>query len=109
MSKFDDVVAKCAADLDEMGGYDAVLLNAVTKELGPSIYGVDSSTVAASDKEELARVKQNFLIKKLGLDDSPALDEAIANVAAKYDKRMKQRPVFYYLLVKELGQEAAYQ
>ncbi len=109
MSKFDDVVAKCAADLDEMGGYDAALLTAVTKKIGPSIYNRDGGTVAASDKEELARVKQNFLIKKLGLEDSPALDEAIANVVAKYDKRMKQRPVFYYLLVKELGQEAAYE
>ncbi|MEZ4984093.1 MAG: DUF2853 family protein [Saprospiraceae bacterium] len=109
MSKFDDVIAKCAADLTEMGGYDANLLNAVAKGLGPSIYNDDSKLVAASDKAELDRVKQNFLIKKLGLADSPALDEAIAKVAATYNKRQKQRPVFYYLLVKELGQEKAYQ
>lgn len=109
MSKFDDVVAKCAADLDEMGGHDAALLKAVTKALGPTIYNVDSSLVATSDKEELARIKQNFLVKKLGLADSPALDDAMAAVIAKYDKRHKKRPVFYYLLVKELGQEAAYE
>lgn len=108
MSKFDEALAKYQADLDGMGGYDADLLTAVTKGLGPSIYNNDSKLVAASDKAELARVKSNFLIKKLGLEDSSKLDDAIAAVAAKYDKRQKYRAVFYYLLVKELGMESAY-
>lgn len=109
MSKFDDVVAKCAADLDAMGGYDADLLTQVTKGLGPSVYNKDSSTVACSDKEELARVKKNFLIKKLGMEDSEKLDEAIAAVCKEYDKRHKHRPVFYYKLVKALGKESCYE
>jgi hypothetical protein len=108
MSKFDDVIAKCAAHLDEMGGYDADLLTKVTKALGPSIYNLDSMYVAASDKAEMDRLKQNFLIKKLGLADSPKLDAAIAKVKDKYGQKMKLRVVFYYLLVKELGQEKAY-
>jgi len=108
MSKFDEVVAKCAADLDKMGGHDAALLTKVTKACGPSIYKADASTVAASDPEELQRVKTNFLIKKLGLKDSPALDAAISKVVGMYDSRRKHRPVVYYLLVKELKQESFY-
>lgn len=108
MSKFDEAVEKYAADLDEMGGYDAELLRKVTKGLGPSIYNDDSSKVAASDKDELATVKNNFLIKKLGLEDSEELDEAIAAVAKEYNKRFKHRAVFYYKLVKALGQESHY-
>jgi hypothetical protein len=108
MSKFDEVIAKCAADLDKMGGYDAALLTKVAKGLGPSIYNRDASTVAASDPEELKRVKTNFLIKKLGLKDSPALDAAISEVVGMYDKRHKFRVVFYYLLAKKLKQESFY-
>ncbi|MEL7219808.1 MAG: DUF2853 family protein [Bacteroidota bacterium] len=108
MSKFDDVIAKCGTHLDDMGGYDANLLKKVAKGLGPSIYNKDAQLVAFSDKAELERLKQNFLIKKLGLADSPKLDEAIAKVKDKYAKKMKNRVVVYYLLVKELGQEKAY-
>lgn len=109
MSKFDDVIVKCAADLDEMGGHDAELLRKVTKGLGPSVYNKDSALVAASDKDEVARVKTNFLIKKLGLDDNDNLDNAITAVTNKYAKKRKLRPVYYYLLVKELKQEAHYE
>ncbi|MCB0639465.1 MAG: DUF2853 family protein [Lewinella sp.] len=109
MSKFDDVLAKCSADLKELGvSYNADLLGKVAKGLGPSIYNDDSKLVACSDKSELARVKTNFLIKKLGMKDSPALDEALQAVCGQYDKRQKQRVVFYYLLVEKLGKQAAY-
>ncbi len=109
MSKFDDAIEKYAADLDAMGGHDADLLKKVSKALGPSIYNKDSSTVACSDKEELARVKKNFLIKKLGMEDSDKLDDAIAAVCKEYDKRHKHRAVFYYKLVKALGKESSYE
>ena len=56
---------------------DVELLKKVTRGLGPSIYNQDSSKVSGSDKSELETVKQNFLIKKLGLKDGPQLDEAI--------------------------------
>ena len=61
-----------------------------------------------SDPKELETVKQNFLMKKLGLEDGGYLDDAIALVAEKMGKtnRVKYRAIFYYLLVKELGQES---
>ncbi len=90
--------------------FDEALLTKVAKGLGPSIYNKDSSTVAASDKSELERVKANFLIKKCGLTDDGSLDGAIADVVAQIGSsvRNKYRAVVYYLLVKKLGQEKVY-
>jgi hypothetical protein len=58
----------------------------------------------------LERVKNSFLIKKLGLQDGPALMEGIHAAIDTYGKseRNKYRAVFYYLLVKHFGKEAAY-
>jgi hypothetical protein len=44
------------------------LLTKVTIGCGPSIYA-DAATVAGSQQAELETVKNNFLIKKLGLSD----------------------------------------
>ncbi len=82
---------------------DGDLLKNVAKSLGPSIYLKDASLVACSDQAELDRVKNNFLIKKLGMADGPALDQAIKAVCEQYDSRQKYRVVFYYLLAKKLG------
>ena len=109
MSKFDEAVAKYTADLEALGvGVDADLLHAVSKGLGPSIYNKDSQLVACSDKAELERVKNNYLIGKLGCSASDDLDGALSAVCQQYDKRQKQRAVFYYLLVQRLGKQGAY-
>ncbi len=51
------------------------------------------------------RIKSSFLIKKLGLSDSPALMDGIHAAIETYGKseRSKFRAVFYYLLVKHFG------
>lgn len=109
MSKFDEAVEKYSADLKDIGvAFNAELLSAVAKGLGPSIYNQDSSMVACSDAEELARVKTNFLIGKLGLADGPALDDALKAVCSQYDKRFKYRAVMYYLLVEKFGKQSVY-
>lgn len=112
MGKRDELIARYADDLKNKCGVtpDLDLLTKVTIGCGPTIYSDDASTVAASDPEELARVKNNFLIKKLGLADSAALDEGINAAVETYGKseRNKYRAVFYYLLVKHFGKEAAY-
>lgn len=82
---------------------DADQLRAITRSLGPSIYNSDSALVSCSDQAELDRVKQNFLIKKLGLADSPRLDEAIKSVCEEYNAHHKYRAVFYYMLAQKLG------
>ena len=109
MSKLDDAVAKCQTHLEDSGvKVDAVLLRAVAKGLGPSIYGADSKWVALSDPKEVDRVKKNFLIKKLGLKDTPKLDEGIATVKANYKKRQKYRAAFYYMLTKQFRKSKVY-
>jgi hypothetical protein len=112
MSKREELIAKYAADLKEKCGVtpDMGLLTKVTIGCGPAIYSADSETVAASDSSELETVKKNFLIKKLGLSDGPALDEAISAVIETYGKseRNKFRAVVYYMLVKHFGKEGTY-
>ena len=112
MGKRDDLIAKYADDLKNKCKVtpDMALLTKVTIGCGPSIYDNDAQTVAASDKEELERIKTNFLIKKLGLADGPSLMQGIDAAIETYGKseRNKFRAVFYYLLVKHFGKEAAY-
>ena len=104
MGKRDDLIAHYAKDLEEKFEMmpDMKLRTAVTLACGPSIYNNDSSTVSATQKKELETVKKSFLIKKLGLKDSPKLDEGIAAVMDIYGRsvRKKYRAVVYYLLVK---------
>jgi len=112
MSKRDELIVKYAADLKDKLGVnpDMDLLTKVTIGCGPSIYNADSSTVSGSDESELATVKNNFLIKKLGLKDSTNLDKGIAEVMEQYGKsnRSKYRAVVYYMLTKKFGKESAY-
>ncbi len=112
MSKREELIAKYAEDLKDKIGEtaDMDLLTKVTVGCGPSIYNKDASTVSGSDPKELETVKNNFLIKKLGLEDSDKLDEAIASVMDKYGKsnRNKYRAVVYYLLTKHFSKEAIY-
>ena len=113
MSKFDEMVESYYSNMtDKLGlkNVDKDLLSKVTKGIGPNIYRVDASKVSSSDPDEMARVRNNYLIKKLGLKDGPQLDDAIAKVIDTMGKsnKSKYRAIFYYLLVKELGQEKAY-
>lgn len=112
MSKRDELIAKYAADLKDKCGVkaDMDLLTKVTIGCGPSIYNADSSTVSGSDDSELTTVKNNFLIKKLGLKDNADLDKGIAAVMEQYGQsnRNKYRAVVYYLLTKHFKKESAY-
>ena len=112
MSKRDDLIVKYASDLKDKFGVnpDMDLLTKVTIGCGPSIYNADSSTVSGSDLSELATVKNNFLIKKLGLKDSSDLDKGIDAIMEKYGRtnRKKYRAVVYYLLTKHFKKESAY-
>jgi hypothetical protein len=112
MSKRDELIAKYAADLKDKCGVnpDMDLLTKVTVGLGPSIYNADSSTVSGSDDSELATVKNNYLIKKLGLSESDDLDGAIASVMDTYGQsnRNKYRAVVYYLLCTHFNKASVY-
>lgn len=112
MSKRDELIVKYAADLKDKCGVtpDMDLLTKVTIGCGPSIYNTDSSTVAGSQQSELDTVKNNFLIKKLGLADSKDLDAGIDAVMEKYGRsnKTKHRAVVYYLLAVHFKKESVY-
>lgn len=112
MGKRDDLIAKYADDLKSKCGItpDMALLTKVTIGCGPSIYDADAATVAAGQASELETVKNNFLIKKLGLKDGPELMAAINSVVETYGKseRNKYRAVVYYMLTKHFKKESVY-
>ncbi len=111
MSEFDNLMEKYKSENERLElGLSEDLLTKVAKGLGPSIYNLDASLVSGGDPEELATVKKNYLIKKLGLEDSDALDTAIADVVEKLGKsnRNKHRVLFYALLCKHFDKESVY-
>lgn len=112
MSKREALIEKYIEQVEGKLGLsvDVDLLRKVTIGCGPTIYRRDSSTVAASDPKEVATVKQNFLIKKLGLIDNKRTDEGLQKVLDMYGVtcRTKYRAVVYYLLTKEFGRESVY-
>lgn len=112
MGKRDDLIAQYADDLRNKCGMepDMGLLTKVTIGCGPAIYNADASTVAASQPGELETVKDNFLVKKLGLADGPQLMDAINQAMDTYGRseRNKYRAVVYYMLTKHFGKEAVY-
>jgi DNA mismatch repair ATPase MutL len=91
------------------GEVDEDFLAIIVKNLGPSIYRKDAELVSCSDPKELDTVRQNFLIKKLGLDASKAvLDAAIQDVCSELKGvRNKYRATFYYTLAKKFKKESA--
>lgn len=111
MSKLDEKVAAYVAEAKKLKlDIDAGLITSVAKGLGPSIYKADAETIAASDKAELDRLKNNFLIKKLGLKDDAKLDAAIEEVIEAVGKsnKNKYRAIVYALLVKKFKKESIY-
>ena len=111
MSKFEECMDTYKAEFKKLGvSFDEDLLTKVAKGCGPSIYNKDASTVSGTDAAELATVKNNYLIKKLGLADSSKLDDAIAEVIDQLGKsnRHKYRACFYYLLCVKFDKASVY-
>ncbi|HWD13053.1 DUF2853 family protein [Pseudochrobactrum sp. sp1633] len=83
---------------------DEAVVAKIVKHLGIALRSRDASLVAASDAEELARVRTSWIGKKLGIEDAEKADAVIASVAEtmKGDHN-KQRVTFYYLTAKALG------
>jgi hypothetical protein len=101
------------AYVDDIKNYTSDVDMEVVEELGRRMAGTmakaDARYVAASDTEELARVREGFVNEKLGVKDDAKADEAIAKVAEKMSgDRTKSRVTFYYLLIEELGAKSAY-
>lgn len=82
----------------------------IVRYCGIALQNRDSSLVSFTDKEEVARVRTNFLKKKLGLTVSDTeLDQAITAVAAKMKgDSTKNRVTVYYLLAEHFGKLSAF-
>ena len=111
MGARDDKIAKYIEENKKLSlGLSDDLITKVTKGLGPSIYKKDSETVSCSQASEMETVKKNYLIKKLGMDNSGALDAAIKDVCEKMGSanRNKYRALFYALLAQKFKKEGVY-
>lgn len=111
MATFVETFDNYKTEMTNLGiSFDEALFSAVTKAMGPVIYNADSSKVSCSNADELARVKNNFLIGKLGLADGPELDAALQEVCNQLgsSNRNKYRAMFYYLLVVKFGKQGMY-
>jgi hypothetical protein len=110
MTKFQEAIAtykSFMADKLQMTNVNENVLVSLAQMLGNNIFDADASLVACSDKGELSRVKESFLINELGLSEKPELDKAIKAVCTQMGttNRKKHRVVFYYLLLQYFGYE----
>lgn len=81
------------------------LFSSIIKSLGPSVFHKESVDIFS--KDELERIKSNFLIKKLKLSEDESLEEKfklITHDFIKSDQR-KDRVFFYYFIVKHFQKE----
>ncbi|CAN7381857.1 DUF2853 family protein [Phenylobacterium sp. LjRoot164] len=79
---------------------DSKVIDAIIRYCGIALHNRDSSLVSFTEPEELRRVRENYLKKKLGLTHSDAeLDDAIMGVGERMSAdRTKNRVTVYYLL-----------
>jgi hypothetical protein len=84
---------------------DEKAIDGIVRYCGIALQKRDSSLVSFTDKEEVGRVRNNFLKKKLALTNSDAeLDKAIMLVGDKMkDDRTRNRVTVYYLLADHFG------
>lgn len=97
-------IKKYATNVDQ-GAIDGIV-----KHLGIALRSKDSSLVAAKDPEELKRVRDGFMKKKLALTLPDAeLDAAIKEVVTKMKaERDKSRVTVCYLLAEKFGKLDAF-
>ncbi|MFP5460927.1 MAG: DUF2853 family protein [Gammaproteobacteria bacterium] len=97
MSDYSADIAKYTASVD------AKAVESIVKYCGIALRNRDSSLVSSSDPDELARVRDGFAAKKLGLD-AAAADAGIKRVVQRMKgDNSKERVTFYYLLAEETG------
>ena len=97
-------VKKYASDADEQ------VIAGIVRYCGIALQNRDSSLVSISDSDEIKRVRENVLKKKLGLTALDAeLDSAIRSVGEKMKAdRTKNRVTVYYLLAQHFGKLSAF-
>lgn len=95
-----------AADVKKFApNADGTVIAGIVRYCGIALQSRDSSLVSFTDPVETARVRENFLKKKLGLTQTDdVLDKAIAAVGDRMKgSNFKNRVTVYYLLLEHLG------
>ena len=106
MSKFDETVDFLFKESEKLGlNINPDLFKQIAKGLGPALYNLDASLVSTSDPKEMQTIKDQFLMKKLGITNQLEMDAAISEVIDQLggSNRKKYRLIFYYLLVEHFG------
>jgi hypothetical protein len=82
---------------------DETAVSGIVKYLGIALRNRDSALVSGTDPKEVARVRDSFLKKKLGLTETDdKLDASITSVLEKLKAdRTKSRVTVYYLLAEQ--------
>jgi 3-dehydroquinate synthetase len=93
------------ADVAKHLSVDEVAVSAIVKHLGIALKTRDGSLVSATDPAELARVRESWVKKKLGVVAPDAeIDAAVKAVVTKMKAdRRKERVTVYYLLAEHYG------
>jgi len=100
-------MADWAADVHKhVKNADDEAIAGVVHHCGIALHKQDSSLVSFSDPEELKRVREGFMKKKLARTESDAdLDAALASVGEKLKgEHRKNRVTVYYMLADHYGQ-----
>ncbi len=99
MTEYVDDIKKYTSSINDQA------VAGIVKHLGIALKSRDASVVSCSSKDELARVRDSWLKKKLALTQSDTeLDRAIDEICDKMkDDKMKHRVTFYYLLAEKYG------
>jgi hypothetical protein len=112
MSKRDEKIEVMIAEAKKLDlNISDDLITKVVIGLGPSVYNKNSELVACGQAAELETVKNSFLKKKLGLENSDEeLDAAIKEVCEELgsSNRNKKRVHFYALLAIKFNKESVY-
>lgn len=97
-------VRKYAPDADES------VIQGIVRHCGIALRSRDASLVSFTDQDELDRVRESFLRKKLGLTDpDDVLNAAIARVGERMKAdATKNRVTVYYLLAEMFGKLALF-
>jgi hypothetical protein len=111
LPKEDAMAGDWAADVKKyVSNADDKAIAGIVRYCGIALQKRDSSLVSFTDNEEVARVRDHFLKKKLGLTNPDAeLDQAIKAVADKMKgDRTRNRVTVYYLLAEHFGKLSAF-
>jgi len=112
MSKLDEKIALYQEESKKLNlGLSNEYIANIARSLGPAIYRADTEIVACGDKSELDRIRNNYLKKKLALENSKdELNDMIQRVCVKLgtSNRRKYRSLFYGLLAIEAKKESIY-